>query len=143
MKKNGGYTLLELLVVVAIVFALVGVALPIGLDFYNQYLLTEERDNLVQVLRKARSEAMANINQKPHGVAFLANQYVLFQGASYASRDTDWDRFYNHSGKVSLDAPAQIIFSHLEGASASSTVSLSDASQKVEIKVSDEGRISW
>ncbi|MFH0890962.1 MAG: GspH/FimT family pseudopilin [Candidatus Liptonbacteria bacterium] len=143
MKRQPGFTLIELLLVVGITIILVGMALPVGLDFYNQYLLVANRDNLVQVLRKARSEAMANINQKPHGVAFLPNQYVLFQGDSYLGRDVLWDQTYDYSGAVNVSSTPEIVFSQLEGASVSSTINLSDSGDTLDILINNAGYISW
>src|SRR3989339_112068 len=85
ISPKSGFTLLEVMIVVAILAIIMGVTMSSGFGFYNNQSLIGERDGLVSLLRHARGRAMNNMNQSSHGVyiSTSTNQYILFQGASY------------------------------------------------------------
>ncbi len=147
MPKNNfeeGLTLVELLVTLAILFGIAGVGTLIGINFWNGESLQNERYNLVTILRKARSEAMNNINQSAHGVFLTNNSYILFKGASYASRIQEYDETFQIKGSVNLTGLQEIVFQKIEGASnASGTITISNGEKSHNISINYEGRIDW
>ncbi len=142
---RAGITLMEIVLVVAIFLVLFAVVLPVGVGFYRQYLLTAERDNLVAVLRRARSQAMSNYGQSNQGVSFQTSQYVIFRGASYAARLSDYDLVVPHSAGITLNASSsEIVFQALDGsANVSGTIGLSGGATSINININGEGRIDW
>lgn len=92
---NKGFTLIELLIVISITSILVVAATPIYSNLQATAQLNESSSQMVQVLRTAQQRARVRKNNAAHGVFLLqatADTYVLFQGDSYASRDTAYDR---------------------------------------------------
>src|SRR5438876_578690 len=63
-----GFTLIEVMIVMAIFALLASLGLIIGMDFYRSYSFNSERNVALAVLRKARTEAMVNVDQAAHGV---------------------------------------------------------------------------
>jgi prepilin-type N-terminal cleavage/methylation domain-containing protein len=92
-----GFTLVELLIVMALAFVLVVAAVPIYGQLQVRAQLTETSAQVVQTLRAARENSLARFHNSTYGV-FLnlsttgADSYVLYQGASYAARDVNYDR---------------------------------------------------
>src|SRR6266478_725777 len=82
-QDQEGFTLVEIMIAVAIFMMLLGFGLIISMDFYRSYSFNSERNIALAVLRKARTEAMVNLDQAPHGVHITATQYTIFEGASY------------------------------------------------------------
>jgi prepilin-type N-terminal cleavage/methylation domain-containing protein len=141
-----GFTLLEVMIVVAILAVVMGATVSSGFNFYTNQSLNGERDGLVSLLRHARGRAMNNTNQSSHGVyvSTSTNQYILFQGASYASRATDYDLPFPKSPSITFTGPAEILFAALTGtSSASGTITLSGNAGSVSVFVNGEGRVSW
>jgi prepilin-type N-terminal cleavage/methylation domain-containing protein len=105
-----GFTLTELLIVIGISLILVIAAVPVYGNLQVQAQLNESTSQAIQALRTARERSVARMNNSPHGVYFdiilgSEDKYILYQGASYATRDSSYDR------ESVLDEP--LVFSNL------------------------------
>ena len=138
-----GFTLLEILIVIGIATVLIGFGYLIGFDFYRSQILRSETQTVVSLLRVARSKAMANVNQAPHGFAFRNNTYVMFQGTSYASRDSAYDEITGISPLITATGTQEVVFSQLSGNANAATVMLSTPAASSTISINNEGRIDW
>ncbi|KKU99015.1 MAG: hypothetical protein UY32_C0008G0006 [Candidatus Jorgensenbacteria bacterium GW2011_GWC1_48_8] len=117
---------------------------PIGLDAYRNYLLTAETRNLLSIIRRAETNAFANKNKSAHGVAIQSDQFVLFQGPSYAGRTAAYDEEYLKSGTVTVSGVVEIVFAQISGKpNASATIVLSNELRSQTISVNNEGTINW
>lgn len=143
MSKRG-FSLIEVIIVIAVLVVVSGFTLGVGSEFYNSRSLIAERDSLVALLRRARINAMNNTNQMDQGVFLGSSEYVIFQGNSYAGRNSAFDETFPRLGGVTIEGPTEVVFSALEGASnASGTIAIVSASGRAEISINYEGRISW
>ena len=68
IKNYSGFTLIEMLVSMGIIILIAGFGLFLSMDFYRGYLFHYEKDLVISILQKARSQSLANIDEKPHGV---------------------------------------------------------------------------
>ncbi len=100
-KKNG-FTLIELLVVIGITAILVMASLPIYGNLQISAQLNGNAAQIAQNLRLSREQSLAGLNAAAHGIKFFPNQYVLYQGSSYALRNVSYDRTYNLAGVLTL-----------------------------------------
>jgi len=77
-KTSKGFTLIEVLVVIGLagLIAVVGYVSSIGAFQRNTF--STQREMAVSLLQRARSEAMANINQSAHGIAVTNTDFILF-----------------------------------------------------------------
>ncbi len=87
LKK--GFTMLEIVVVVAIVMILASVIITSFSKFRNNKVLDTGVENTLSVLAKARGNTLSSKNAYQYGVHFEASQAVLFRGATYNSSDTN------------------------------------------------------
>ncbi|MBI5401534.1 prepilin-type N-terminal cleavage/methylation domain-containing protein [Candidatus Wolfebacteria bacterium] len=141
---NKGLTLIEILITTAIITVIFSLGLVFGIDFYKNYAFHSERDVIVSVLEKARSQALNNINQKAHGVYFSGANYVIFQGNSYVERNPLFDLIIPKSYSVILSGLNEIVFSRLSGESnASGTITVSGDGRASDISINNEGQINW
>ena len=150
--EKQGFTLIEILIAVAVFIFLASLGLFLSSDFYATYSSNYERDLVVIALQKARSRAMANINQSSHGFCKRANNYLVFEG-----EDCD-------SGLVKDKLPAskniqlvfeevnfnpggglpEIVFNQLEGGSETAgSLILRQGTRQAVIWINPEGAISW
>lgn len=142
--QRGGFSIIEILVVLAIAAVVFGYALGVGSEFYSSKSIMTERDNLVSILKRARSSAMSNMNQSSHGVYIATSSYVYFDGSSYATRNTDYDLLIPIQSGVTISGPGEIVFAALGGTSnTSGTITLSNGAGAANIKINLEGRIDW
>ena len=102
-----GFTLTELLIVIGITLILSVAAVPIYGSLQVQAQLNENTTQAIQAVRTARERSVARFNNSAHGVylditASAKDKYILYQGSSYTTRDSSFDR------EVILDQPLSI-----------------------------------
>lgn len=109
-----GFTLIEIVIVVAILAAIVGAGAIFGLDSYNRSLCRAEQGSIVALLQNARSKSLNYENKLAHGLHFAPEEYVLFQGNFYNENDP-MNESTPHASAVNVSAHADIIFAPLTG----------------------------
>ena len=150
-----GFTLLEVLMVTGIMTMVGGFALIVSMDVYRSFSFRTERDMLISVLHKARSQSINNIclgtgctDGRPHGVHVTTGQYVIFQGASYATRDASVDEVVlaqSGAAKIAPSSLTDVVFTQLSGAALPvGTIGLlDDAGHVSATTINSEGQITW
>lgn len=139
--SQSAFTLIEMLVAIAImtiIFALVG---PIAYNFYFDYQFDSDYGLLNSVLRYARNLSMVNHNEADHGLYITSSNFVVFQGASYAARDASQDKSFPRSASIVVAGPTELLFTALSGRTASSTYTVSFAGKSRDIYVNLEGLV--
>ncbi len=104
-SRNKGFTLVELLVVIAITLLLAAATVPIYGSLQVSSQLNENTSQIVQNLRTARERSVARLNNAQHGIYFTTNSYTLYQGSSYASRSSTYDRGVTLDPALSFSLP--------------------------------------
>ena len=134
-RPDNGFTLVEVLIAIAILAVIFSLGLFISFDFYKSYSARSEREIIVSALQKARSLSMNNVSQTAYRVQFTDNPLTytilpenLAVPASYG---------------ISITSPAlpfDISFDQLRGSSTAQTITLSNGDV---ITINNEGQISW
>lgn len=139
----GGFTLLEMLIVMGIAAIIFSIGLPVSWNFYLDYQLIYEQRTLNSLLGYARNLSMVNANEKPHGLYIGATDFTVFEGNGYASRDTAADKNFSRSSAITMTGPSEQVFAQLSGQTSSSTFSISNGRSTFFTYVNSEGRIEW
>lgn len=150
-KIKKGFTLIEVIVVIAILTTLIASTLFFNINSFRGDALRAEAKQLQIILQTARADAMNNINQKPHGVAIHPDGYdgyVLFTGNSYAHREASTSVFIPETYHVTFDisSPQEIVFSQLSGdANYQGNIVLTDTERHAltSITINHEGALSY
>lgn len=91
-----GFTVIELIIVIAIAILLASAAAPVYSSLQIKSQLIETKAQLVQDLRLARENSISRSGNSAHGVflnlSILPNTYTVYQGPSYSSRIVPSDR---------------------------------------------------
>ncbi len=140
--------MIEILVVAGIFILISSLGLFMTLDTFRGTYFRSERDIVVALLQKARSESMNNIDQSMHGFCFytVTNTYVIFEGTSCISPLAIKELTPAGSGVTftpSLPA-AGIVFTQLSGTSTpvwSGTIGQNNKTSTLSIN--SEGTIVW
>ncbi len=158
-QAQAGFTLIELLVVLGMLAMVGSLALVVSMTSYRGYSFRNERDSLISSLERARSEAVSNmcfssagapcINGKPHGLHIMSGQYVVFQGTSWASRDSAVDEQVPIQSKaIMFSGVSDVVFDELVGTAvtipaAPMKITLTDPTGKdvSVVSLTPEGRI--
>jgi prepilin-type N-terminal cleavage/methylation domain-containing protein len=142
-----GFTLIEFLVAMAIMAIIFSMGLFFSLDSYRGYSFRSERNLAITVLQKARSQAIANVDQQPHGVHVDAagKQYIIFEGSAYAAGATTNINVPFVSSAVSHSSMNDVLFNQLDGSITTVPAAwhFADATHSSDISENSEGQISW
>ena len=109
MTRQQGFTLIEVLLVMGILVAVSGLAIPFLFSYQTSSDLITYADQAQRILRRAQWQAVTGQNGDGWGVYFNNDQrqFILFKGADFDSRDQDYDQI--------VDYPAGLNFSSTFG----------------------------
>lgn len=140
-----GFTLIEVLLSVAIISILVGIAMPVYSGFAQRNELDTTTQTLGQALRRAETYARSGKSDGPWGVAVSTSTFTVFQGATYASRNTALDEAVTVPGSITLAGTSEIIFARLSGipASTASITLNSNTNTTRGVSVNAKGMVSY
>jgi len=144
--EKRGFSLIELLLVIAIATIIFTFSSPFILNFYRTNVVNEAQSNIIDALQRARHYAVLQKNDNSFGVSFtgLADNYVLFQGTTYGEDATE-DEIFPYDGVTITSEPAidEVVFSKLTGLpSATSTIAVDFSGFSRYILIDNSGLIS-
>ena len=138
-----GFSLIELILVMAIIAVLFTVSVPLAINFYNTRQLDVQESGLVQALRRAQLKAMLGEGSSSFGVDINSGRYVLFSGDSYQNRDPSLDEIFTLPGSF-LVTPGEVIFNSLTGTSSYvGDINLTIGNRSETININEAGRIEY
>jgi type II secretory pathway pseudopilin PulG len=138
------FTLLETLMIIAIIVFLAVLIFPLGSDFYKDQQLQSATQGILQTLRRAQLKAMAVEQDSSFGVHFdnTSKIYILFKGSSYIPSDPYNEKF-DLPSTITMSSPLDIIFSKVEGKPiVNQAITLSISNQSQVININEIGRIN-
>ena len=142
-----GFTLIEVLLIIAIIIALALLTLPIGINFYKTQQLDTVTNGIIQALRRAQLKAMSQTNDN-FGIYLgsgQTGQYSLFKGDSYEDR-TD-EEVFDIINSISFSGVSEVVFSKLQGlptltGSGDDIILTADSETRI-ININEIGRINY
>ncbi len=141
--QEHGFTLVEVLVVIAIFGALVMMGLFFDFTFYRGASFHADVDIFASILQRARAKAINNINESDHGVYIDTDDYVLFQGDSYALRNTTFDQVISRNPNVNFSGTSEVVFRQLSGDSSfEGNLVINGSGKSATISLNYEGLIN-
>lgn len=85
------FTLIEALVTVGILTILASLIIPVFYFFQKESDLNNSVQEIINMLRLAQNKTLASEGASQWGIYFFSNQYVLFKGNNFASREISFD----------------------------------------------------
>lgn len=147
---------MEVVVAIGLLFLIGSFAILVDVNAYRSYLYSGERDLVLNVLQKARSQAINNVclgtgcsGGKAHGVHFGPGKYVVFQENVYdpfapTNVEVSSDSFLQIKDHTSGNSSFEVVFNQLDGSTAGTAIDISDEfHHSDQITINSEGRIDW
>ena len=137
-----GFTLVELMLVMALVLIIGIFTSGVGVSYYQSQVLNETADNLASNLRHAQGYALSGKNNQAFGVYIHEDSYVMFEGQSYESRIVAEDMVFPISASITISGPVEVVFSELTGTpDTTETIYLSLGNREKQIDILSSGYI--
>lgn len=110
-KNNSGFTLIEILIVLALLFIFTVATIPFGVELYRSRVLEEETQTISAVLKRAQSNSILGKENSSWGVVFFPEEenYVLFKGEDFTEGDSTNQSFKISPG-VSVEQVEKVVF---------------------------------
>src|SRR4030042_38557 len=141
-----GFTLVELMIVVALILIFAALTLPMSFGTFQKSTLKDQAKNLENSLRRAQALAMTGYGDSNVGVKISQNNCIIFERDSFGDSQRPSDTAIPFSAKVSVDGDDEIVFQRLTGllktppeGEASTTLTLGKSSQTITINA--QGKI--
>lgn len=144
LNHERGFTLLELLLSVAVISALAGLSLPVYRTLLQKNDLDIAAVTIAQSLRRSQMMSQAVDGNTTWGVKIQSGSIVLFKGASYAARDTTFDETFDVPTSIGVSGTTEYVFSKLTGLpQATGTVNLSTESDARAVTLNAKGMVNY
>jgi prepilin-type N-terminal cleavage/methylation domain-containing protein len=142
-NRQNGFTVIELLIVIALVVIIAGMSVSFYSRFLTQNAVANTVDQLVGELRKAQLYSMMGRQNGTWGVAYNSNKITLFQGNTFATRNTAFDELFNINTNISITGFSELTFTKATGTpSASPTIVVAGNNNSKTITVNSLGVVS-
>lgn len=143
IRNQKGFTLVEILVVMAILASLLSMGLFFDFAFYRHTSFGTDVDTFTAVLRRARAKAINNIDASEHGVYVSVDKFILFEGSSYPTA-TATEEISRNTGMTFSGIPVNgIVFSRLSGDSGfEGDITITGFEKTKVITINNEGLIN-
>jgi prepilin-type N-terminal cleavage/methylation domain-containing protein len=118
--KQKGFTLVEILIVIAVLIIISAVILNVFRSYDEKEALSQDTSKVVSVLERARQLTLFSRDSFQYGVHFDTDKIVLYKGAGYIPASLDNIETLLHS-KVIISAVvlngggSEILFKRLSG----------------------------
>jgi prepilin-type N-terminal cleavage/methylation domain-containing protein len=116
MNRQAGFTLLEVLLSVAIIGMLMGASLPIYESFAQRNDLEVTTESTVSLIRRAETYARNLNGDSDWSVEFAADAITLFKGTDFSGRDTSYDETLSAPASITLGGLSEISFTKFTAA---------------------------
>ena len=140
---KAGFTLIEILIVVAIISFLGIMGVIVGVDTYKRYIFRSDLDKVAALLQKARSSAMNNINEQKYGVKFDdPDDLILFRETPGTSYDYKVEK--SKTVVYSDTCPShQVVFDQLTGNADSCEIVITEGNKISTTTINGQGGINY
>lgn len=142
---SAGFTLIEVMIVIVITLFFAGIGLFLSADVYHSSLFRADAYIVVSALQRARSRAISNINENPHGVRVETTGYTIFQGATFGTDVATHEFLPIRSGYTfNLPLPIDVVFKQLSGETDfNGNINITNTAKTITVNINSEGGIDY
>lgn len=144
--KSPGFTLIELLLVITLITLLFTMGTSFTARFLTQNAVSNASDQIVGDFRKAQINAMMGKQGGNWGVNYSSNTITLYQGNSYAARNSAFDETFSVNQSVTISGLGDNNLSRITGLpngfTTPETITISGSGETKTITVNSQGVVT-
>lgn len=142
--KKCGFSLIEVMLAIAIIALLGGIAVPIYQNFLFQDDLTIATNTTAESLRRAQFLSQSVEGDESWGVYLGNSKITLFKGSSYATREVDFDEDFKLEASIAPTGINEIVFDKFTGYPQQvGDIILSTENETKTITINEKGIVSY
>ncbi len=145
MHFNKEFTLIEIILSIAIIAIIAGISIPVYQSFQTRNDLDIATVSIVQTLRRAQNLAQATDSDISWGVYISNGNITLFKGINYATRDIAFDEIFDVPTNIIPSGVSEIVFAKFTGLPQTiGTITLtSNTNESKNILINTKGMINF
>lgn len=145
LRNQNGFTLVELLLSVALLAIILLLGSPISYNIYLRNDLDITASNIVQANRRAQALSQAYSGDSSWGVYIQSGSITIYKGTSYSARDTDFDEITEVSNALTPSGVQEILYSKFDGEpqTTGSIILTSSNNETRTITIAEKGMVSY
>lgn len=142
MQNIKGFTLIEIIVTIAVLTAILSFGMTINLNAFTGDIFLAEQSKIVGILERARSHAMANMFESVYGVCYNSPNYIIFRDRTACLPVSNLDEIIPADKSITITFPT-IVFNQLTGNTTGATINIANEIKSANIVINNEGTINW
>lgn len=143
-NNNRGFTLLEVLLSVAIIGILAGLSIPVFRTMLTKNDLDIATVTTAQTLRRAQILSQAVDGDTSWGLKVQSGNITLFKGTSFATRDNNFDETFEMPNTIGMSGTIEIVFAKFTGfPQTAGVINLSTASDSRSVTINEKGMVDY
>jgi prepilin-type N-terminal cleavage/methylation domain-containing protein len=144
-KGSAGFTLIEMMLSVAVITIIAGISAPVYQSFQVRNNLDIATVSIAQSLRRAQVLAQAVDGDRTWGVKVQSGNITVFKGTSYTARDTAFDELFDMPTSTTPSGVSEIVFDKFTGLpQTTGAITLtSSANETKTITINSKGMVAY
>ena len=114
-KKQSGFTLIELMVSLALIMILASISIPVYHSFQTRNDLDIAVSTTAQIIRRAQALSQAVSGDSSWGVYAQSNKITIFKGTSFLGRDSSFDETFETPSISNVSGLTELVFQKFSG----------------------------
>lgn len=138
-----GYTLVELLLSIALIGFLLGISVPLYNNYQYKNQLDASKNISVRAIKTAIINAKSNHHNSRWGIYTTGNTITVYSGLNYAGRNVSNDIIFTTTGDVSYTT-TDVNFAKFTGKPmAVSTINIASETNSTQININENGGLTY
>lgn len=140
-----GFTLIEMLLSVAVLSLILGMSMPLYESFTTRNDLDIATQNVANSLRRAAAYCRGGNNDSQWGVEVQSGSITVFSGSSYAGRNTNFDETTSVPTNIAITGgTVEVDFAKLTGLPTSTpSITLTNATETRTVTINVKGVVDY
>ena len=145
LQASGGFTLLEVLLSIAIIAVIAGLSMPVYQSYQTRNDLDVATTSIVQSLRRAQVLSQAVDGDTTWGLYVQSGSATLFQGASYMTRNSGFDEIFDVPTAITPSGLQEVVFTKFTGEpqAIGTIILISNTNETRNITINTKGMVSF